>query len=121
MKSLREKIGEVPIFPGLKREDVAKLLDKMEECSFSAGVIIFSQGDTSDASYFIESGSVQVAVKSATGRPEAVSELGPQAWFGQRGLLTGQLRSATVTTVKETVLWKLSRSAWDEVAKARLS
>ena len=49
MKSLREKIGEVPIFPGLKREDVAKLLDKMEECSFSAGVIIFSQGDTSDA------------------------------------------------------------------------
>jgi CRP-like cAMP-binding protein len=88
--------------------------------SFSAGVIIFSQGDTSDASYFIESGSVQVAVKRATGRPEAVSELGPKAWFGQRGLLTGQLRSATVTTVKETVLWKLSRSAWDEFVKARL-
>ena len=120
MKSLREKIGEIPIFPGLTREDVAKLLDKMEECSFSAGAIIFSQGDTSDASYFIESGSVQVAVKSTTGRPEAVSELGPQAWFGQRGLLTGQLRSATVTTVKETVLWKLSRSAWDEFVKARL-
>jgi hypothetical protein len=57
MKSLREKIGEIPIFPGLTREDVAKLLDKMEECSFSAGAIIFSQGDTSDASYFIESGS----------------------------------------------------------------
>jgi hypothetical protein len=26
-----------------------------------------------------------------------------------------------VTTVKETVLWKLSRDAWDEVAKPRLS
>ena len=121
MKSLRETIGKIPIFSGLTPEDQAKLLNKMEECSFSAGAIIFSQGDTSDASYFIESGSVQIAVKSATGRPEAVSELGPKAWFGQRGLLTGQLRSATVTTVKETVLWKLSRDAWDEVAKPRLS
>ena len=120
MKSLREKIGEIRIFSGLTGEDVAKLLDKMEECSFSPGAIIFSQGDPSDAFYFIESGAVQVAVKSAAG-PEAVSELGPKAWFGERGLVTGQLRSATVTTVKETVLWKLSRGAWDEVVKRRLS
>ena len=56
MKSLREKIGEIPTFSGLTREDVAKLLDKMEECSFSAGAIIFSQGETSDALYVIEIG-----------------------------------------------------------------
>src|SRR5262249_44833884 len=85
MKSLREKIGEIPTFSGLTREDVAKLLDKMEECSFSAGAIIFSQGETSDALYVIESGAVQVAVKSAAGRPGGVSELGPQAWIGERG------------------------------------
>ena len=89
MKSLREKIGEIPTFSGLTREDVAKLLDTMEECSFSAGAIIFSQGDTSDASYFIESGSVQVAVKNAATRSKAVSELGPQAWFGQGACLPG--------------------------------
>ena len=121
MRSLREKIGEIRIFSGLTAEDQAKLLDKMEECSFSAGAIIFSQGDPSDAFYFIESGAVQVAVKGAAARPEAVSELGPQASFGERGLVTGQLRSATVTTIKETVLWKLSRCAWDEVVKSRLS
>jgi CRP-like cAMP-binding protein len=37
------------------------------------------------------------------------------------GLVTGQLRSATVTTLKETVLWKLSRGAWDEVVKLPLN
>ena len=46
MKSLREKIGEVPIFPGLKREDVAKLLDKMEECSFSVLELSYSRKAT---------------------------------------------------------------------------
>jgi NTE family protein len=121
MNSFPDKIGEIPIFFGLTQEDLAKLLGKMEECSFSAGTIIFSQGDPSDAFYFIESGAVQVAVKGAAGRPEPVSELGPQAWFGERGLVTGQLRSATVTAVKKTVLWKLSRGAWDEVVKAGLS
>jgi NTE family protein len=121
MKNSREKIGEIPIFSRLTAQDQAKLLDKMEECSFSAGAIIFSQGDPSDAFYFIESGAVHVEVKNAAGRAEAVSELGPQDWFGEMGLVTGQLRSATVTTVKETVLWKLSRGAWDEVAKPRRS
>ena len=75
MKSLREKIGEIPIFSALTREDIVKLLSKMEECSFSAGTIIFSQGDPGDAFYFIESGAVQVAVKGAAGRPEAVEVL----------------------------------------------
>ena len=41
MKHLREKIHEIPIFSGLTAEDQAKLLDKMEECSFSAGAVIF--------------------------------------------------------------------------------
>jgi CRP-like cAMP-binding protein len=120
MKPFGEIIREIPIFSGLTREDIAKVLDKMEECSFSAGTIIFSQGDRGDAFYFIESGAVEVVVKGAMGRPEAVALLGPQAWFGEMGLVTGQLRSATVTTVKETVLWKLSRGAWDEIAKPPL-
>jgi Cyclic nucleotide-binding domain len=63
MKTLREKIGKIRIFSGLTPEDQAKLLDKMEQCFFTAGAIIFSQGDPSDAFYFIESGAVQVAVK----------------------------------------------------------
>jgi CRP-like cAMP-binding protein len=36
------------------------------------------------------------------------------------GLLSGEPRSASVITVKETVLWKLSRDAWDEIIKPPL-
>jgi CRP/FNR family transcriptional regulator, cyclic AMP receptor protein len=119
MKNSREKIGEIPIFSRLTAQDQAKLLDKMEECSFSAGAIIFSQGDHSDAFYFIELGAVHVEVKNAAGRAEAVSELGPQDWFGEMGLVTGPFRNRDYG--QETVLWKLSRGAWDEVIKPRLS
>ena len=117
MKHLRDRIREIPVFSGLTREDLGKIVDKMEECFFRAGTIVFSQGDRGDAFYFIESGAVQVVVKGTTGRPETVALLGPQEWFGEMGLLTGELRSATVTTVEETVLWKLSRGAWHDVVK----
>jgi CRP-like cAMP-binding protein len=93
----------------------------MEECSFSAGTIIFSQGDRGDAFYFIESGAVQVLVKAATGRPETVALLGPQDCFGEMAMLSGRLRSATTMTLEETVLWKFSRAAWNEIVKPPLS
>jgi CRP/FNR family transcriptional regulator, cyclic AMP receptor protein len=61
----------------------------MEECSFSAATIVFSQGDRGDAFYLIESGAVQVAVKGAMGRPEAVALLGPEDWFGEMAIGLG--------------------------------
>jgi anion transporter len=115
MDLLGETIREIPIFSGLTREDIAKILGKMEECSFSAGTSIFSQGDRGDAFYFIQSGAVQVVVESVTGRSETIALLGPQDWFGEMALLSGEPRSASIITVKETMLWKLSRDAWDEL------
>ena len=36
-------------------------------------------------------------------------------------MLSGEIRSATMLTVKETALWKLSRDAWNEIIKPPLS
>lgn len=115
MDLLGENIREIPIFSGLTREDIAKILGKMEECAFVAGTTIFSQGDRGDAFYFIQSGAVQVVVESVTGRSEVIALLGPHDWFGEMALLSGEPRSASIITVKETFLWKLSRDAWEDL------
>src|SRR5919108_1965913 len=115
MADVGETIRSIPIFSGLTREDVAKVLGKMEEISFSAGTTIFSQGDKGDAFYLIQSGAVQVVLESTAGRSEAIAVLGAQDWFGEMALLSGEPRSATIITVKDTTLWKLSREAWDEL------
>jgi anion transporter len=115
MDLLADTIRNIPIFSGLTREDVAKVLGKMEECSFAAGTTIFRQGDRGEAFYFIQSGAVEVVLESVTGRPEAIAVLGPQDWFGEMALLSGEPRSATINTIKETTLWRLSREAWDEL------
>ncbi|MGE5303708.1 MAG: SLC13 family permease [Alphaproteobacteria bacterium] len=110
-----ETIRSIPIFSGLLREDIAKILGKMEEVTAGAGATVFSQGDQGDAFYIIQSGTVQVVLESAAGRSETVAVLGPQDSFGEMALFSGEPRSATIIAVKETTLWKLSRQAWDEL------
>jgi anion transporter len=110
-----ETIRNVPIFSGLSREDIAKVLGKLEEITVPAGSTVVAQGDQGDAFYIIQSGTVQVVLASAAGRSETIAVLGPQDSFGEMALFTGEPRSATIIAVKEATLWKLSREAWDEL------
>src|SRR5581483_2319018 len=107
---LAETIRSIPIFSGLSREDVAKILGKMEETVLHAGATIFSQGDQGDAFYLIQSGAVQVLLESGADKSEVVAILGPRDWFGEMALLSGEPRA-----VKETSLWRLRREDWDEL------
>lgn len=112
---LAETIRSIPIFSGLSREDVAKILGKMEETVLPAGATIFSQGDQGDAFYLIQSGAVQVLLESGADKSEVVAILGPRDWFGEMALLSGEPRSATIRAVKEISLWRLRREDWDEL------
>jgi anion transporter len=115
MEPVADTIRAIPIFSGLSREDIAKVLGKMEEASYVAGTTIFSQGDQGDAFYLIQSGAVQVMLESGNGKSEIVAVLGPKDWFGEMALLSGEPRSATIFAVKPTTLWRLSREAWDDL------
>ena len=115
MEALADIIRGIPIFSSLSREDIAKVLGKMEEISFGAAQTIFVQGDKGDAFYLIKDGTVQVLLESPSGRSEPIAVLGPQNWFGEMALLSGEPRSATIITVKESTLWKLSREAWESI------
>ena len=114
MADLAVVIRRHPLFSALSREDIAKVLGKMEERSYVSGTTIVSQGDQGDAFYIIQSGAVQVVLESR-GRAEIIRVLGPQDWFGEMALLSGEPRSATIVAVKDSLIWRLSRHAWDEL------
>ena len=115
MEPLADTILGVTIFSGLSREDVAKILGKLEECSFTAGETIIRQGDQGDAFYLIQTGAVQVVVDSGAGNSEIIAILGPRDWVGEMALFSGEPRSATIVAVKDSTLWRLSRQEWDDL------
>jgi anion transporter len=114
MADLAEVIRRHPLFSALSREDIAKVLGKMEERHYLSGTTILSQGDEGDAFYIIQTGTVQVVLENR-GRAEVIRVLGPQDWFGEMALLSGEPRSATIAAVKDSLIWRLSRHAWDEL------
>ncbi len=70
---------------------------------------VFSQGDTAEAIYFIQSGKVKITVVSASGQEAVVTILGPRAFLGE-GCLVGQtLRVSTATTIQISILYRIER------------
>jgi CRP/FNR family transcriptional regulator, cyclic AMP receptor protein len=72
---------------------------------------IFSQGDASDAVFYIQKGKAKVTVFSEQGKEAVVAILGPGEFFGE-ACLAGQVqRIATVTTMTESVIMRLDKKA----------
>jgi CRP/FNR family cyclic AMP-dependent transcriptional regulator len=72
---------------------------------YRRGAVIFTQGDPCDHVFYIQQGSVKLAVHSKTGREAVVAMLGAGEFFGE-GCLAGQpvrMGSATATT-ESTIL-----------------
>ena len=73
--------------------------------------IVFSQGDAADSVFFIEQGKVKVTVVSEQGKEAVVAILGPGEFFGE-GCLAGQpRRMVTATTMRESTIVRLEKTA----------
>jgi CRP-like cAMP-binding protein len=78
---------------------------------YSKDQVIFSQGDTGDAVFYVQKGKVKITVVSEQGKEAVVAILGPDDFFGE-GCLAGQLqRISTVTAMTESVIARLEKEA----------
>ena len=72
--------------------------------------IIFRQGDPSDAVFYVQSGKIKTTVVSEEGKEAVVALLGTGDFFGE-GCLTGQpQRLATVSTLTDCVIVRISKT-----------
>ena len=94
---------------------VATLLGRVSEgkhvMSVPKGKKIFSQGDRTDAIYFIQSGRVKITVVSSAGKEAVLAMLGPHDFFGEGALVGQSLRMSTATTLEATTLFQVEKRA----------
>jgi CRP/FNR family transcriptional regulator, cyclic AMP receptor protein len=78
---------------------------------YRKGKVVYAQGDTADAVYFIQSGKVKVKVTSEHGKEAVVAILADQDFFGE-GCLAGQSRRiASAVAMTDSVLVRLEKAA----------
>jgi len=115
MKGLRADAPEAVILMAIDLFDPQSFLAKVGEGrsihSYSTDQIVFSQGDSADAVFYIEKGKAKVTVLSEHGKEAVVAIVGTKDFFGE-GCLIGQAqRISTVATLTDAIIVRLEKAA----------
>ncbi len=99
-----------------ERQDLARLL-KM--APFRDGESISEQGEVADYLYILTSGRARVTVTSRNGPASVVATLGAGDVFGEMGMMTGQLRTATVRAITDVMCYRLDKASFGSILERR--
>lgn len=104
------------VFQELSREDFDRIKSRATERKCGKGELIFSEGDTADNVYFIESGRVSVFIRKFNSTEE-ICQLGPGAYFGEMAVFSNDKRTASISALTDTVLLGVGKKVFLEVLK----
>ena len=113
-----EALRGVPMFASLTPAEIREAASRLVYAPFTRGETIIVQGGAVDHLYILTSGSVDVRI-SVDGASKSVATIAAPSFFGEMGMLTGELRSATIVAAEEVECWRLDRDAFATLLEAR--
>ncbi len=108
LSSEADSLSRVPLFKRLSSQELEQLASGVDQVHYPAGETIFSEKDSGDALYVVESGSVRIWVLDEDIEPVTLAELKPGEFFGELAVLDRGERSTSATALVDTSLHRLS-------------
>ncbi|HOP62471.1 MAG TPA: GGDEF domain-containing protein [Spirochaetota bacterium] len=100
-------LKNIAIFEGQDEEDLDLIAKEMKRYEFSAGDILFQEGDPGDEMFVVIKGAVSIFIKDQTGEEVMLAEIREGSYFGEMSIIDQTSRSATCRTLEDTVLLAL--------------
>lgn len=117
MIELKDRIfflNKIHLFGGLKDDQLAAIAVTLEERALLADEVIFVRGAKPDGFYLIFKGKVKVTRPRENGS-DFLAILSAGDYFGEEALFEKRDRSATLTTMEDSILLFLSRDEFDKL------
>ena len=105
-------LRQVPLFAAFSSQQIETLLNYVQHKSYPRGVFVMQAGDETDSLYVILSGKVKVVINDDQGREVILGFMGAQDFFGEMGILDDQPRSASVYTLENCEMLRLSKEGF---------
>ncbi len=102
-------------FVGLSPAILRDVASRCTQVMLPAGHILFRQGEPSDSMYIVSTGRLDVSLEAESRRPGSIYEAGRGQIVGEMGILSGAVRSATVRSLRDSLLFRLSKEAFEEL------
>lgn len=105
-----ETLKKSDVFQHLSPTELLNIAQKMKREQFGKGDAVFRQGDEGDKFYLISDGEVDVLIqKPNEADPRVINHLSSGAFFGEKALLSGDPRSASIVATAQTTLYALGK------------
>jgi small-conductance mechanosensitive channel/CRP-like cAMP-binding protein len=113
-----EALKRIELFHELTPEELHELATRLKVAPFVSGEVLTKQGAEAHWLYIIIKGTAEVHI-TVDGNTEKVASLGEGEFFGEAGMMTGALRSATVAALSDVVCYRLDKSAFQDIITRR--
>lgn len=100
-----------PLFADMDDEETRALLDSMVPVELSRGDVLFREGEPGDRLYVIAQGKIKLGRRSSDGRENLLSILGPGEMFGELSLFDPGPRTASASSVSDSIVYELRHQA----------
>ncbi|MFN9488865.1 MAG: cyclic nucleotide-binding domain-containing protein [Betaproteobacteria bacterium] len=113
-----QALRRVDIFAHIQPGELRRVAERLVEAPFAPGEVMTRQGAEAHWLDLLVEGEAEVVFEDASGR-HPVSKLAAGTVFGERGMMLGERRSATVTALGDTRCYRLDRAAFEDIIRSR--
>ncbi len=110
--ALIDSLSQVWLFDGLAKDDLVRLSQLAITRVYKARETIVTKGEPANELFVLLRGRAKVTAQGSEGADTAINVMGPGEVFGEIGILDGQSRSATVTTLEECEMAVVDKRAF---------
>jgi NTE family protein len=106
------------LFGDLDAAAAQLLRDHLRWVEVAGGTTLMAEGEPGDSMYISVSGRLRAYVRQDDGSARMVREMSRGQVIGEMSLFTGELRSATVVAIRDSVLVRLEKADFDRLIAA---
>jgi len=113
-----QTLAKVAIFSGLAEGELAFLTQRAVPRRYTAGEIVFSEGEPCSGLYVVETGHVRIFKSSANGREQVLSIDGPGSSIAELPVFDGGNYPASVAAIDDATLLFVSKQDFQALCLA---
>ena len=105
----------IPLFSDLKKEELSRVMEKIQVKRFAKGKAICREGDPGNSIYIISRGKVAITRRPAGKEKTVLNELKEGDFFGEFGFFSNARRQATVESLTDTEVLEITQGDMEKI------
>ncbi|CAJ1362555.1 unnamed protein product [Effrenium voratum] len=110
MNAIKRVLGDIFLFKNLQNDQMERVVRSFEKCEYESGQVVVEQGEEANHFYLIQDGAIGVFRDG-----QRLRSLLKWDYFGERGLLLAESRSATCQAEGPSTLLRLEKAVFGDI------